>query len=110
MEILNRLHRSKFRSKFNLDEKDRSYLQSKGEKVIKEHAYDFFDKRLKVRLKKDGKQTPWKGHPVFVAQHATATCCRKCLEIWHKIPRDKILSDNELKYCVNVVMNWIEIQ
>ncbi len=24
----------------------------------------------------DGKQTPFRGHPVFTAQHATATCCR----------------------------------
>ncbi len=25
-----------------------------------------------------------KGHPVFVAQHATATCCRECIRKWHK--------------------------
>ena len=33
----------------------------------------------------DGKQTPMKGHPVFIAQHATATCCRECTRKWHKM-------------------------
>ncbi|MGV9305492.1 DUF4186 family protein [Nonomuraea sp. NPDC003727] len=41
---------------------------------------------------KDGEQTPCRGHPVFVAQHATATCCRTCLHRWHDIPRGRELT------------------
>ena len=58
----------------------------------------------------DGQQTPMKGHPVFVAQHATACCCRSCLEKWHRIPAGKALNAEERSYIVDVLMNWIERQ
>ena len=69
---------------------------------IKDHAYDFINKRLKDITKiNDGKQTPMHGHPVFKAQHATATCCRGCLEKWHHMDKNKILSDEEIDYIVD---------
>jgi hypothetical protein len=108
MSILNKLQESKFRNRFKLTLFDKCYVNDKGIKVIRKHAYDFFDRKLKIKVKNDGRQTPWKGHPVFVAQHATATCCRKCLEKWHGISKKKILNDNELTYCVNMVMMWIK--
>ena len=55
----------------------------------------------------DGKQTPMRGHPVFVAQHATATCCRGCLEKWHRIPKGRDLTWEEQEYVVDVIMEWI---
>lgn len=48
-----------------------------------------------------------KGHPVFIAQHATATCCRSCLYKWHKIAKDKELSSEEIDYIVDIIMTWI---
>ena len=57
---------------------------------------------------KDGKQTPYRGHPVFVAQHATATCCRSCLERWHGIPKGRELRTDEQAYAVDVICRWIE--
>ena len=110
MEILNKLNKSKFRSKFKLSLFDKCYINEKGVSVIKKHAYDFFYRRLKIRLKNDGRQTPWKGHPIFIAQHATATCCRKCLERWHGISRGKMLNKKDLDYCVDIVMKWIKRQ
>ncbi len=56
----------------------------------------------------DGRQTPMKGHPVFIAQHATATCCRKCLEKWHNLPRGRALSRYEITYVGTVIMDWIK--
>ncbi len=56
---------------------------------------------------KDGRQTPYRGHPVFVAQHATATCCRMCLERWHEIPRGDELTAGERSYVVEVICRWI---
>ena len=107
-KILNSLSKSKFRSGFHLKEKDIQYIKEKGLTKIKIHAYDFVNKRLKdVKSIKDGKQTPTKGHPVFIAQHATATCCRGCLEKWHKINKNKSLSDTEINYIVYVIMKWI---
>ena len=88
-----RLAKSKFRNKFKLGKKEQEYLHDKGFSVIEQHARDFVKKRLAPALpKNDGKQTPMKKHPVFIAQHATATCCRKCLEKWHWIKRGEELT------------------
>lgn len=108
-EILNRLSKSKFRSSFKLKEKDKLYIKNKGLDIIKSHAYDFITKRLsKYPVINDGKQTPTKGHPVFIAEHATATCCRKCLYKWHKIPENRDLTQKEIDYIVNLIMLWIQ--
>lgn len=108
-EILYNLSKSKFRSSFHLNKQLKEYTKEKGINKIKEHAYDFVNKRLKPKIiANDGKQTPMKGHPVFIAQHATATCCRSCLFKWHKIPKEKELSDKEVDYIVNLIIKWIE--
>ena len=108
-EILYRLSKSKFRSSFHLTKKMKEYVKEKGIDKIKEHAYDFINKRLKPEIiPNDGKQTPMKGHPVFISQHATATCCRGCLEKWHHIPKGRELSSKEVEYIVNLIIKWIE--
>lgn len=109
--ILEKLSKSKFRSSFKLRKKDFVYIDKVGIKEIANHAYEFINKRLKSKcIENDGKQTPMKGHPVFIAQHATATCCRSCLYKWHHIKKDKELTELEIKYIVNVIMRWINIQ
>ena len=103
-----RLSQSKFRSSFSLKANDRSYVSEKGMEKVREHACDFIRKRLApAEISNDGKQTPMRGHPVFVAQHATATCCRGCLEKWHRIPKGRELTEAEQEYVVNVIMEWI---
>jgi len=108
MDLFERLQRSGFRSKFHLDNKDKEYIKEKGMKTIMEHARDFVTNRLSAENPdNDGKQTPMKGHPVFIAQHATACCCRSCIEKWHHIPTGKKLSASEQSYIVDVIMDWI---
>lgn len=107
--ILDRLSKSKFRSSFNLKDKDILYIEDKGIDKIRNHAYDFVTKRLADTSNvTDGKQTPMKGHPVFIAQHATGTCCRRCLEKWHYISKNKNMTDDDIKYVVDIIMSWIE--
>lgn len=109
--ILENLSKSKFRSSFKLREKDILYIKEKGLNKIEEHAYDFIRKRLAPKtILNDGKQTPMMGHPVFVSQHGTATCCRSCLAKWHHITKDKELNDLEIRYVVAVIMKWIRRQ
>lgn len=106
--ILYKLSLSKFRNSFHLKKKDLDYIKEKGINKIKEHCYDFITMRLAPKNPiKDGKQTPMKGHPVFIAEHATATCCRSCLEKWHHIKKDKELTKEEIEYIVNIIMKWI---
>lgn len=108
-DMLDKLSKSKFRNSFKLKEKDINYIKEKGPLKIKEHAYDFINKRLAPAIiPNDGKQTPMKGHPVFIAQHACACCCRGCLEKWHKIPKNKNLTSKEVDYIVNLLMLWIK--
>lgn len=107
--ILNRLSKSKFRSSFHLKDKDILYIEDKGIDKIRNHAYDFVTKRLADTSNvTDGKQTPMKGHPVFIAQHATGTCCKRCLEKWHYISKNKNMTDDDIKYVVDIIMSWIE--
>lgn len=107
--IFDKLSKSKFRSSFHLKDKDILYIEDKGIDKIREHAYDFVTKRLADTSNvTDGKQTPMKGHPVFIAQHATGTCCRSCLEKWHHIRKNKNMTEDDIKYVVDIIMSWIE--
>ena len=109
MEVLDSLSKSKFRSSFHLNKKMKDYVLDKGLDIIEEHAYDFINKRLKPAfIENDGKQTPMRGHPVFIAEHATATCCRGCLEKWHHIPKGVELTNNQVDYVVKIIMEWIK--
>lgn len=109
--VLDSLKKSKFRNSFKLKNKDIEYIKSKGISQIERHCKDFIEKRLSNPATfTDGKQTPTKGHPVFVAQHATATCCRNCIFKWHKIEPTHILTSQEKEYIFLVIMQWINLQ
>ena len=108
-QALDRLERSEFRSRFRLSEKDRRYLEEKGPEVIRQHAEDFVRQKLApAEPANDGRQTPMKGHPVFLAMHATACCCRGCLNKWYKVPLHRELTDTEQERIVNLLVAWIE--
>ena len=92
-----------------MKQKDIDYINEKGLDVIRQHAQDFIAKReAPAFIPNDGKQTPTKGHPVFIAQHATATCCRGCIRKWHKMQPGRELSKLQQDYLVDVIMIWIE--
>jgi len=107
-QVFERLDRSPFRRRFRLRGAERDYLARKGLEVVMEHAGDFIDKRLApAEPANDGKQTPMRNHPVFVAQHATATCCRGCLETWHAIPKGHALTVEDRQYVLDVIRRWL---
>ena len=107
-ETLERLSHSRFRAKFTLSDNDRNYARAKGEATIAGHARDLLRSRVgQANPTHDGRQTPWKGHPVFTAQHATATCCRGCIAKWHHIPQGRELTDDEINRLSDLIMAWI---
>jgi hypothetical protein len=106
---IDRIARHPFRAKFHLRARERAYVELRGMDTVRAHARDFVAQRLApAQPRNDGKQTPWGGHPVFRAQHATATCCRSCLLKAHEIPRGRELSDGEQDYVVGVICRWVE--
>lgn len=110
-ETLEKLAKSKFRSGFALKQSDKDYITQKGMQTIRAHACDFISTRLApAEIPNDGRQTPTKGHPVFKAQHATATCCRGCLEKWYRIPKGRQLTPLQQEKIVNLIMAWINRQ
>ena len=107
-EAFARLARSRFRSRFHLSEKELSYIDEKGLETIRSHCEDFIAKRLAPEwIPNDGKQTPMRGHPVFVAQHACACCCRDCLQKWYRVKKGRALTEREQKQIVDFLMEWI---
>lgn len=108
-EALEKLKKSAFRARFHLYPKDISYINEKGMETIRRHCADFVASRLAPAvIPNDGKQTPMRGHPVFIAQHACACCCRGCLEKWYRVPKGRALSANEQERIVRLLMAWIE--
>jgi len=107
-ELFAALAKSSFRAGFKLNAQDLAYLREKGLGEVLNHAEDFIAKRLAPAvIANDGKQTPMRGHPVFVAQHATACCCRGCLQKWHQIPQGRALTLEEQAYVVVVLERWL---
>ena len=107
-QALAHLQKSDFRRRFHLSPQERAYVQEKGIDTITDHARDFIAKRLApAQIPNDGKQTPMRGHPVFVAQHACACCCRGCLEKWYHIPSGKELTPEQQEGIVRLLMAWI---
>ncbi len=110
-ELKERLAKSKFRTRFRLNEAGRAYIAARGWGILETQAEEIIRKRLAPAFpEKDGRQTPMRGHVVFVAQHATATCCRGCLVRWHSIPTGKALSDAEIEYIVRMILGWLRDQ
>jgi hypothetical protein len=110
-QLFQALQKSPFRRRFHLGVRERAYLADKGLPTVLEHADDFIEKRVVPALPpNDGKQTPFRDHPAFVAQHATATCCRSCLAKWHKIPRGRALTAEEQSYIIEVLEHWLKSQ
>jgi hypothetical protein len=110
-ELFEALGRSEFRRRFRLSGREAAYLRQKGLTTILEHARDFVVKRLaEAEPANNGRQTPMKNHPAFVAQHATATCCRGCLQKWHKIAKGKPLTKEQIDYIIGVLKRWLADQ
>ena len=109
--VFDALAKSAFRRRFALGVREGKYLREKGIDTVLAQAHELIGKRLAPQAPlNDGKQTPFRGHPVFIAQHATATCCRSCLAKWHGIAAGKVLDDAERRHVVDAIGRWLRAQ
>lgn len=110
-EAFRRLARSSFRRKFRLQGRELAHLQTWGLPRVMKEAEELIRKRVApAEIANDGRQTPWRNHPIFVAQHATATCCRGCLEKTYEIPKGHALRAEELALVLGAIERWLEEQ
>lgn len=95
--------------KFVLGEPEQEYITSRGMDILRLHATDFVNKRLApAHPKNDGRQTPTKGHPVFIAQHACGCNDRTSLQHFYGIEKGRALTKQEVDSIVDVLLKWIE--
>ncbi|MCA9248835.1 MAG: DUF4186 domain-containing protein [Planctomycetales bacterium] len=110
-DLFARLAASPFRNRQRLGNRERRFLAAKGMERILAQGRDFICVRLaSAEPRNDGKQTPFQGHPIFVAQHATATCCRGCLAKWHRLPKGTSLSEPQIDYIMSILERWLLAQ
>lgn len=110
-QLFQALSESTFRSQFRLTGAELDYLRQKGLQTVLEHAAGFIAQRLApANPPNDGRQTPKRNHPAFIAQHATGTCCRGCLQKWHGIPKGRELRQDEQLYVRSVLERWLSRQ
>src|SRR6478609_7378768 len=108
-ERIDRASARPFGRRFHLRGRERATAELRGPQTMRAHAAEIIAERLApAEPRNDGRQTPYRNHPVFVAQHATATCCRTCLQTWHGIAKGRQLDRDERAYVVEVIGRWID--
>lgn len=110
-EAFRRLARSSFRRRFRLQGRELAHLQMWGLPRVMKEAEELIRKRVApAQIANDGRQTPWRNHPVFVAQHATATCCRGCIDKTYEIAKGHQLEREELVLILGAIERWLQAQ
>jgi hypothetical protein len=92
-----------------IDEEALAHARKKGAVALRADAHKRVRQALgKAKPFRDGTQTPFRGRAVYYAQHATATCCRKCVEEWHGIPRGQALTEAEIAYLAELIVLYFD--
>jgi len=92
----------------DIDQKAINHARRKGIRGMKEAAEHLVRKKLSSAVPTfDGRQTPKDGNALFYAQHATASCCRKCVEYWHDIQYGRPLTETEIAYLSELLMLYV---
>lgn len=97
--------------KIPVKEKDLDDAKKKGLILLKKDIKTRIEKSLgppSNKIFRDGTQTPKFGNIIFYAQHATATCCRKCAEEWYGIDRKKPLKKTDIKYLGELILLYVK--
>jgi hypothetical protein len=91
-----------------IDERATRHARRKGNHGMRDAAENRIRRSVGADTGFDGRQTPPDGNALSYAQHATASCCRKCIEEWHAVPRGRPLTDQEVGYLTELVLLYID--
>ena len=90
-----------------------NYALRKGKVALREAVEHQLSKAIgSPQHARQGRQTPRENSPkatvINYAQHATATCCRPCLEYWHGIEKGADLTAVQINYLADLVMKYVD--
>jgi hypothetical protein len=96
----------------DLTEKAVNYARRKGRALLRTAAEKQITHLVgSEKHPREGIQTPRENSPnanaIHFAQHATASCCRRCVAEWHGIPEGRALSEDEIMYLTELAMLYI---
>lgn len=91
-----------------IDQRAINHARRKGKRAMWTAVENRIRNSVAKKTAFDGRQTPKSGNAVFYAQHATACCCRKCIEEWHGIADDHVLTNDEIKYLTELCVLYID--
>lgn len=110
-QTLFHLAKTKYRRQYVLSPKLKEYCRQTGMEKLRRKAFEIVREKVSSPYYKgEGRQTPLDGHPIYIAMHATGTCCRTCLEVWHSIVSGRRLTEKDIIYIVDTIMEWIKRQ
>lgn len=93
------------------EEETKAEAQRLGPEGLRLAVRPYLEKKVgPAQIWRDGTQTPKDGSAIHFGQHATATCCRKCIEYWHGIERGHELTAEELDYCAGLVCAYLDLR
>lgn len=92
-----------------IDQRAVNYALRKGKIELFETAEHIIRKNIAKPADVYGNlATSIEGNAIHYAQHATATCCRKCIEKWHGIPLDQTLTEDQIVYFTKLVILYLK--
>lgn len=113
-DIFDQLQRELIRHVFftaPLDETARRNIREVGVTAVRAGVKEHLRKKIgPAKIFRDGTQTPKKDSVIHFAQHATATCCRKCLDYWYDIPQKRDLTEEELGFCEGLIHAYMDVR
>lgn len=113
IEALKHEHvRHEFWCAVELTERALTYARKRGRTGMQVAAHAIIRTSVgKPRDAFDGRRTPWetspKAHILHFAQHATATCCRQCIQVWYGIPTDRPLNEADIEYFAQLLFCYV---
>jgi hypothetical protein len=83
-------------------------------KLGRSGVLDSARQRIGKKLQNPGKFADWGQIPfeqggsiIHFAQHATATCCRRCIEAWYGIDRRQALTEEQIAYFAELILRYV---
>ena len=91
------LYMEKKAAKLTIDEMRSKVIKILSNKINKKRSEIF----------RDSTQTPKGKDIIYLAQHATGTCCRRCIEEWYGINKEEIMNEEQINFLTEIIMTYI---